>query len=70
MSQYAVIFERADDGGWSAYAPDLGAVVAAADSREGVEIRMREALSLYAEEMERDGLSLPPPRSDVALLEA
>jgi predicted RNase H-like HicB family nuclease len=70
MSNYAVIFERADDGGWSAYAPDVPGVVAADDSRDGVEARMREALVLYAEELARSGQSPPRPRSEVAVISA
>ena len=70
MSDYAVVFERADDGGWSAYAPDVPGVVAAADSREAVEHRMREALRIYAEELARRGQSPPAPRSEVAVITA
>ena len=68
MSEYAVVFERADDGGWSAYAPDVPGVVAAADTREAVEARMREALRIYAEELANRGEPEPAPRSEVAVI--
>lgn len=65
MSEYAVVFERADDGGWSAYVPDLPGVVAAAKSREEAAVRVREAITLYGEELARLGESTPPPRSEI-----
>lgn len=61
MSEYLVIYERADDGGWGAYLPDLPGVVALGDSREQVAERIREALAAYAEEMRNLGRTLPAP---------
>jgi hypothetical protein len=42
LSEYIVIFEQAEDGGWGAYLPDLPGVVALGDSRPEVEARIRE----------------------------
>ena len=50
MSQYVVIYERAEDGGWGAYLPDLPGVVALGSSREEVASRIREAVDAYARE--------------------
>lgn len=61
MSEYMVVFERADDGGWGAYLPDVPGVVALGDSREEVADGIREALVAYAEEMDQLGQSLPAP---------
>jgi predicted RNase H-like HicB family nuclease len=44
MSEYVVVLERAEDGGWGAYLPDLPGVVALGSSREEVAERIREAL--------------------------
>ena len=44
MSEYVVVFERADDGGWGAYVPDLPGVVALGASREEVSARIKEAV--------------------------
>ncbi len=52
MSDYVVIYEQADDGGWGAYLPDLPGVVALGESREEVERRIAEAVALYLEEAE------------------
>jgi predicted RNase H-like HicB family nuclease len=70
MNDYAVVFERADDGSWSAYAPDVPGVVAAAGTRDEAEVRMREALQLYGEELARQGESPPTPRSEIAVIRA
>ena len=61
MSEYVVIFERAEDGGWGAYIPDLPGVVALGATRDEVSERIREAVSAYAEEMASLGKPLPEP---------
>ena len=68
MSTYAVIFELADDGGWSAYAPDIPGVVASADTREAVETRMVEALRIHRDELELEGSTPPPARTETGLI--
>ncbi len=44
MRKYLVVYERAEDGGWGAYLPDLGGVVALGASRGEVADRIQEAL--------------------------
>ncbi len=61
MSEYVVVFERAQDGGWGAYLPDLPGVVALGTSRDEVASRIQEALDAYAEEMARLEQRLPEP---------
>lgn len=61
MTEYVVIYERSEDGGWGAYLPDLPNVIALGTTREEVEERMREALAAYAELMEEEGTPLPEP---------
>jgi predicted RNase H-like HicB family nuclease len=65
MSEYVVIFEQADDGGWGAYLPDLPGVVALGASRAEVGQRIREALAAYADEMRELGRPLPAPTASV-----
>jgi len=59
MSEYVVVYERAEDGGWGAYLPDLAGVVALGASRDEVADRIQEALDAYAEEMSSLGRRLP-----------
>lgn len=68
MTDYAVVIEEADDGGWWAHAPDLPGVISAADTPEDARVRFREALELYRDELLRTGEQLPPPRSRGAVV--
>ena len=61
MSEYIVVFERSEDGGWGAYLPDLPGVVALGATRDETSDRIREAVAAYAEEMATLGRSLPDP---------
>jgi predicted RNase H-like HicB family nuclease len=70
MSEYVVIYEQADDGGWGAYLPDLPGVVAIGSSRTEVAERIQEALSAYAEDLQQRGRSLPPPHHTAGTIAA
>jgi predicted RNase H-like HicB family nuclease len=61
MSDYVVIYEQAEDGGWGAYLPDLPGVVALGATRPEVEERIGEALAAYADDLRGRGGSLPVP---------
>jgi predicted RNase H-like HicB family nuclease len=70
VSEYIVIFEEAEDGGWGAYLPDLPGVVALGDSLTGTEERIQEALQAYADEMRSLGRDLPEPAHAVGTVQA
>jgi predicted RNase H-like HicB family nuclease len=61
MSEYVVIYEQAQDGGWGAYIPDLPGVVALGTTRPEAAERIREALAAYASDLRGRGESLPEP---------
>ena len=61
MSEYVVIYEQAEDGGWGAYIPDLPGVVALGATRTEVGERIKEALAAYSEDLRDRGQSLPTP---------
>jgi predicted RNase H-like HicB family nuclease len=61
VSEYVVIYEQAEDGGWGAYLPDLPGVVALGRSREEAAERIKEALAAYVEDLEQRGEPLPAP---------
>jgi len=63
MTDYLVIYEQADDGGWGAYSPDLEGCVALGDTREEVERNMKEGIALHLAELRRRGRRIPPPRN-------
>jgi predicted RNase H-like HicB family nuclease len=70
MSEYVVVFERAEDGGWGAYLPDLPGVVALGTTRDEVASRIREAVDAYAQEMVELGQALPEPVAATGTIEA
>jgi predicted RNase H-like HicB family nuclease len=53
MSEYVVIYEQSDDGGWGAYLPDLPGVVALGATRAEAAERIKEALSAYSADLAR-----------------
>jgi predicted RNase H-like HicB family nuclease len=70
MSEYVVVFERAEDGGWGAYLPDLLGVVALGSSREEVAEGIREAVDADAQEMAALDQPLPKPVATTATIQA
>jgi predicted RNase H-like HicB family nuclease len=61
MNQYVVIIERDEAGGYSAWAPDLPGVIAAASSYEECLSLMREAVDFHLEGLREDGQPIPTP---------
>jgi len=61
MRKYLVVHERAEDGRWGAYLPDVAGVVALGATREEVAERIQEALDAYAAQMASLGRRLPEP---------
>lgn len=60
--KYAVIIEKGPTS-YGAYVPDLPGCVAAAETREEVDTLIREAIQLYIEALQEDGLPVPEPHS-------
>lgn len=70
MSEYVVIYEQDPDGGWGAYLPDLPGVVAIGQTREEVAERIREALTVFADDLRERGQQLPAPHHAAGTLAA
>lgn len=66
MTSYAVVIERANDGGYGAWCPDLPGCVALADTEEAVIAEMREAIKLHLAGLREDGLPAPQPSTVAA----
>ncbi len=54
-----MIYERAQDGGWGAYAPDLPGLGVVGDTLEETEKLIREGISLHIAGLVEDGLPIP-----------
>jgi len=58
---YLIVIEKADDGSYSAYAPDLPGCVTSGDSVEETRELMEEAVRLHVESLRAHGEPIPPP---------
>ena len=69
MTDYACVLEPAADGTWSAYVPDLPGVVATGRDPEEAKSRIREAISLHLDELDRHGGTVRRPRSRAVVVD-
>jgi predicted RNase H-like HicB family nuclease len=64
------VIERADDGSYGAYVPDLPGCVAAGDTRDQAEQLIREAIPLHLASLREHGDSIPQPQTTVTTVTA
>ena len=67
---YVVVFEKAEDGSFSAYVPDLPGCVTSGDSAEEVRRLIEEAVTLHLDSMRRHGETVPAPATTVHVVHA
>jgi predicted RNase H-like HicB family nuclease len=58
---YAVVIERADDGGYGVWCPDLPGCAVVADTEDQALADMRKAIELHLAGMREDGQPIPRP---------
>ncbi len=58
---YVVVIEKAGDGSYSAYVPDLPGCASCGDSLEEVRKLIEEAVNLHLDSLRRHGEPVPPP---------
>ena len=63
MKDYLAILERADDGTWSAYVPDLPGCTSFGPSREDAARNVHEAVSEHIAALRETGQAVPEPTS-------
>ena len=61
MTGYAVVIERAADGGYGAWCPDLPGCVALADAEDALLAEMCQAIELHLAGLREDGQPVPHP---------
>ncbi len=61
MSTYAIIIERAADGGYGAWSPDLPGCVALGDTEADALSEMKDAMHGHLELMRERGDAVPEP---------
>jgi predicted RNase H-like HicB family nuclease len=67
---YAYVIERAEDGSYWAYLPDLPGCATCAETPDQVESQLREAVKLYLAYFSSRGLEPPQPQAQVGTLSA
>jgi predicted RNase H-like HicB family nuclease len=65
---YAIIIERADDGGYGAWCPDLPGCVALGVTEAETIAEMGEAIDLHLAGMREDGIEIPHPSTVAATI--
>lgn len=68
MKPYSVVYERSPRN-WSAYVPDLPGCIATGATRDQVETRIREAITMHIEAMRDAGLPVPEPTTETGAVE-
>jgi predicted RNase H-like HicB family nuclease len=58
---YLVVIEKANDGSFSAYVPDLPGCVSCGDSEDEVRQLIGDAVALHIEALREQGEPVPPP---------
>jgi predicted RNase H-like HicB family nuclease len=68
--QYLVVIEKAEDGSYSAYVPDLPGCVSCGDTEAEVRRLIEEAVILHLEAMREQGEPIPPPSAKSHIVNA
>jgi predicted RNase H-like HicB family nuclease len=66
VTTYAIIIERAEDGGYGAWCPDLPGCVALGDTPEETIAEMKDAIEFHLEGLREDGQPIPHPSTVAA----
>jgi predicted RNase H-like HicB family nuclease len=64
MKRFAVIVEKASDGGYGAYVPDLPGCVSMGGTKEEALENIAEAIQFHIEGLKAEGLPIPEPVSE------
>jgi len=63
--KYVYVIERADDGSYSAYVPDLPGCTTSGDTIDDVRNNIKDAVDSYIESLRRHNEPVPLPKSAV-----
>ena len=67
---YVIVIERADDGSYSAYVPDLPGCVACGDTPDEARTLIAEAVQLHVASLREHGEPVPTPAALTAVVHA
>ena len=69
MLRYAIIIEKAKDGGFGAYVPDLPGCVGMGATREETINNISEGIKFHLDGLKEEGLPIPQPITEAENLE-
>lgn len=67
---YVVVIEKAADGSYSAYVPDLPGCVSCGDTLEEVRVLIKEAVKAHLDSLRDHGEPVPPPSATTHIIHA
>jgi predicted RNase H-like HicB family nuclease len=70
LMKFVYIIERADDGSYSAYVPDLPGCTTCADSVDEIRRNIKDAVDSYLDSLREHNEPIPTPSSVVETIEA
>jgi len=68
--KYVYVIERADDGSFSAYVPDLPGCTTSGQTVDEVKRNIGDAVATYIDSLREHDEPVPPPRSQTDVVEA
>jgi predicted RNase H-like HicB family nuclease len=68
--KYIYVIEKASDGSFSAYVPDLPGCTTSGDTADDVRRNINDAVATYIESLREHNEPVPPPSSTVDFVEA
>lgn len=68
--KYVVVIERAADGSYSAYVPDLPGCVACGETADEARQLIAEGIALHIESLREHGEAVPEPSTQAHVVEA
>jgi predicted RNase H-like HicB family nuclease len=68
--KYVYVIERANDGSYSAYVPDLPGCTTSGDSIDEVKANIKDAVNLYVDSLRESNEPVPQPTSVTDVVDA
>ena len=68
--KYIYVIEKAADGSFSAYVPDLPGCTTSGDSVDEVKVAIKDAVASYLDSLREHDEPIPPPSSQADTVEA
>jgi predicted RNase H-like HicB family nuclease len=68
--KYVYVIEKANDGSYSAYVPDLPGCTTCGDSIDEVKTNIKDAVNLYVDSLRENNEPVPQPTSVTDVVDA